>query len=89
MLKVTDAALQHLHSALTKVNAVDSTCFRFTQSTEESVGIIVQKPEPTDQTFECDGDTVLAAPEPLSELLSKKILDLDDDGQLVLLPKAA
>jgi hypothetical protein len=88
MLTVTDAALQHLHDALSEANAVEDACFRFTRQAGDAVGLIVQDPESDDQTFECHGDTVLAAPQPLVELLSTKVLDLDD-GRLVLIPQAA
>ena len=89
MLTVTDAALNHLHNALAQSNAVDAACFRITVSGEDSLGLIVQEPEASDRTFECQGDTVLATPEPLLDLLSERVLDLDQDGQLVLVPKAA
>jgi len=89
MLTVTDAALQHLHTALLRTEAVDPACFRLTFRGEDSLGLIVETPESSDQTFECAGETVLATPEPLLEFLSERVLDLDDDGQLVLVPKSA
>jgi len=90
MLTVTDAALQHLHAALSQAEAIeDPACFRLTVRGEDSLGLMVQEPESGDQTFECDGETVLATPEPLLEFLSERVLDLDEDGQLVLVPKAA
>lgn len=89
MLTVTDAALQHLHTALVQADAIDPACFRLTIRGEDSLGLVVQEPDSGDQTFECNGDTVLATPEPLMEFLSERVLDLDEDGQLVLVPKAA
>lgn len=89
MLTVTDAALQHLRSALVKADAAAAVCFRLTVRGSDSLGLIVQEPESDDQTYEYDGDTVLATPEPLSEFLAQRVLDLDDEGQLVLVPKAA
>jgi len=89
MLSVTDAALHHLHAALSQSNEIEAACFRITVSGEDSLGLIVQAPETGDRTFECEGDVVLATPEPLLDLLSERVLDLDQDGQLVLIPKAA
>jgi Fe-S cluster assembly iron-binding protein IscA len=89
MLTVTDAALQHLHAALTQTEPRDSSCFRITVGAENSLGLIVQSPATDDKTFECDGDVVLATPKSLDELLAERVLDLDQDGQLVLIPKAA
>lgn len=89
MLTVTDAALQHLHSALSQTDAIELACFRMTVSGEDSLGLVVQEPENGDRTFECEGATVLATPEPLLDLLAERVLDLDDNGQLVLVPKAA
>lgn len=87
MLTVTDAALQHLHTALSGNDALNPTCFRFTRRDEDSLGLIIEKPDAGDQTYEYDGDTVLATPQPLLDLLSRKVLDIDQDGQLVLVPK--
>jgi Fe-S cluster assembly iron-binding protein IscA len=88
MLTVTDAALQHLQHALSRVEAA-SACFRLTVSDQDTLGLIVQQPEAGDRTYECDGETVLATPEPLVEVLAERVLDLDDDGHLVLVPKPA
>lgn len=87
MLTVTDAALEHLHAALTRAQAIES-CFRFTENDENSLGLVVQEPDSDDHTFDYDGETVLATPDSLSDVLSRKVLDLDEDGQLILLPKA-
>ena len=88
MLTVTADALKQLKSALIHSAAMQETCFRFTRRDQSSLGLIIQEPEATDRTFDCDGETVLAMPEPLQDLLTEKILDVDDDGQLVLLPRA-
>jgi hypothetical protein len=87
MLTVTDAALQHLHTALSRQDSLSPACFRFTRQGEDSLGLIVEEPDTGDQTFEYDGDTVLATPRPLVDLLSRRVLDVDRDGQLVLVPK--
>lgn len=89
MLSVTDDALQQLRTALVDREALAQSCFRFTRRDESSLGLIIEQPAASDQTFDCEGRTVLAMPEPLQVLLSKTILDVDDDGQLVLLPQAA
>jgi hypothetical protein len=89
MLTVTTAALQQLKAALVNREAIEQSCFRFTRHGESSLGLIIEEPEASDKVFDCDGETVLAMPEPLQDVLSKTVLDVDDDGQLVLLPKAA
>ena len=89
MLKVTNSALRQLQTALRKNHAVHRTCFRFRRQGEASIELIIQEPQSTDETFNIDGEPVLAAPKQLVETLSEKILDIDDEGQLVLLPKAA
>ena len=88
MLTVTNAALEHLHSALARAGAAEA-CFRFTPTDSDSVGLVVQAPDADDDTFEYDGDTVLAAPQPLAALLSRKVLDIDDEGHLILLPQVS
>jgi hypothetical protein len=70
------------------VDAADPACFRLTLNDKDTLGLIVQQPESSDQTHECGGATVLATPEPLIEFLSERVLDLDDDGHLVLVPKS-
>jgi hypothetical protein len=87
MLTVTDAALQHLHAALSQGEASRPGCFRFTQRGEDALGLVVEEPDSGDQTFDYDGDTVLATPEPLFDLLSQRVLDVDPEGQLVLVPQ--
>jgi hypothetical protein len=87
MLTVTDAALEHLHAVLSRNDALNPTCFRFTRRGEDSLGLIVEEPDSGDQTFEYEGDTVLATPKPLLDLLSRKVLDVDQDGQLILVPQ--
>lgn len=87
MLTVTDAALQHLHAALSQNDALDATCFRFAKRGQDTLGLIVEEPDSGDQIFEYDGDTVLATPKPLLDLLATKVLDIDTEGQLVLVPK--
>lgn len=87
MLSVTDAALQHLHNSLSRVEAISPACFRMTVRGEESLSLVVESPEHDDRTFEYDGSTVLAMPDPLLEVLAERVLDLDDEGHLVLVPK--
>jgi hypothetical protein len=89
MLTVTDAALQHLQSSLARVDTVESSCFRLTRQEGDTLGLVIQSPESGDRTFECDGDTVLAASENLADILSERVLDIDENGHLVLVPKAA
>lgn len=89
MLTVTTAALQQLKTSLSSNESLEDSCYRFTRRGEAALGLTIQEPESSDQTFECDGETVLATPEPLVDVLSTKVLDVDEDGRLVLLPKAA
>ena len=90
MLKVTDAALKHLHNALIQAPSVEegtSDCFRMIVQDDDRIGLAVQSPQSGDHTFERDGATVLALPEALSKKLSERVLDLGDEGQLVFLPR--
>jgi hypothetical protein len=89
MLTVTEAALKHLQAALSQADGLDHACFRFTVSDEDTLGLVVAEPGTDDRTFECDGETVLATPEPLLRHLSERVLDVDGDGQLILVPKSA
>lgn len=88
MLEVTNAALTHLRHALSQSQSIDETdeCFRLVVQ-DDKIGLAVQAPESGDQTFEADGSTVLAMPKAVSELLSERVLDLGDEGQLLFLPK--
>jgi Fe-S cluster assembly iron-binding protein IscA len=88
MLEVTNAALEHLRSALSQSHSIDETdeCFRLVVQ-DDKIGLAVQSPESGDHTFETDGATVLAMPKAVSELLSERVLDLGDEGQLLFLPK--
>lgn len=90
MFTATDPALQHLHQALSQVgeSGEGDACFRMTLGDDDTIGLKLETPEASDQTFECEGSTVLAAPGSLSELLTERVLDLDPQGHLVLVPKA-
>lgn len=89
MLEVTDAALGHLSRSLANSRAVEGTdyCFRMIVKDDETIGLAIQSPESGDQTFEREGTTILAMPKSLSDVLSERILDLGDEGQLLFLPK--
>jgi hypothetical protein len=93
MLTVTDAALRHLRDALAQTvqplsdtHAGSPTCFRMTVQEPNLVSLHVETPESGDRTFECEGTVVLAMPPSLSGLFSERFLDIDNDGQLVLVP---
>jgi hypothetical protein len=89
MLTVTDAALGRLSDALSQNEPPRNKddCFRMTISDEQTFSIAVQPPEPGDHTFDREGETVLAVPREISKALSSSILDLGDNGGLVMLPK--
>jgi len=88
MLTVTDSALNHLSSVLTKSNRADGPdCFRLFVKDDNNIGMTLDSPQSGDQTFDCAGSTVLALPEVLSEALSERVLDLGEEGNLVFLPK--
>jgi Fe-S cluster assembly iron-binding protein IscA len=88
MLTVTDSALNHLSSVLTKSERADGPdCFRLFVKDDQSIAMTLDSPQSGDQTFDCAGSTVLALPESLSAALSEKVLDLGQEGNLVFLPK--
>ena len=87
MLDVTDAALEHLHRALSGIPARGPACFRMSVRGQESLSLVIQSAEDDDRKFDYEGTTVLAMPERLLDVLAERVLDLDDDGHLVLVPK--
>lgn len=89
MLTVTEAALGHLSEALSRSEPTETAddCFRMIVTGEQALSLTVQPPESSDHTFDQEGETVLAVPAELSEALSSRILDLGDNGGLVILPK--
>jgi Fe-S cluster assembly iron-binding protein IscA len=88
MLTVTDSALNHLSSVLTKSNRAEGPdCFRLFVKDDNNIAMTLDSPQSGDQTFDCEGSTVLALPESLSEALSERVLDLGEEGNLVFLPK--
>jgi len=91
MLTVTDSALQQLHETITQAdtNTVDDACFRMIAQDDNTIGLSLQTPAEGDTTFEYEGEPVLAMPKILVEPLSKRILDIDERGHLVLLPRAS
>ena len=89
MLEVTDAALKHLGTVLTQSEKIEGTddCFRLVLQDGDRIGLAVQAPESGDHTFEREGTTVLAIPDSLSKILSERVLDLGEEGQLLFLVK--
>lgn len=84
MLSVTNAAMQQLNTTLKSVygsNKADK-CFRIVPMDETSMTLSLSEPAVTDQTFEFDGNTVLALPKELQSYCEDKRLDVNDDGKL-------
>ena len=89
MLTVTDNALDHLSKALSGSETVgENECFRFVVANDNTLSLAYESPQDDDQTFSQQGTQVLAVPASLSERLSERELDVDDNGQLVFLPKS-
>lgn len=84
MLSVTHAAMQQLNTSLKSVYGSDSAekCFRIIPMDETSMTLSLSEPAATDQTFEYEGNTVLALPKELHIYCDNKRLDVNDDGKL-------
>lgn len=87
MLIVTDSALEHLYDAISQadVRPAAELCFRFVAQDDETLTLVLQTPAAGDRTFEHNGAVVLALPEQLADYFSQRTLDVDNDGQLILL----
>lgn len=88
MFSVTDDALGHLSEALSgSETAGENECFRFVVKDNDTLSLAYATPKGDDQTFSHEGTQILAVPASLSEVLSTKVLDVGDEGQLVFLQK--
>ena len=85
MLSVSKPALKQLHETL--ANAPDDAadkCFRIVPKDAATLTLVYTKPEATDETYEFDGETVLALPDELKTYCAERSLDINDDGKLEL-----
>jgi len=85
MFTVTSSALERLHQAIEQRDAPQSSCFRIVQRDNKTLGLAIEDPKRSDETYEFNGATVLAVPDSLSEFCQQRTLDVDTHGQLVLL----
>lgn len=89
MFTVTDDALDHLSEALSSSEkAGENECFRFVVANDNTLSLAYESPQLDDQTFSHQGTQVLAVPASLSEVLSERELDVDDNRQLIFLQKS-
>lgn len=86
MLSVSNAAMEQLNTSLKTVFGSDKMekCFRIVPMDESSMTLSLSEPAATDETFEYDGNTVLALPKELQPFCADKRLDVNDDGKLEL-----
>lgn len=83
MLSVTTTALEQLHSSLLPSKETGK-CFRIVPRDAATLTLKYMEFEPSDETFELNGRTVLALPESLVPYCDDKNLTVSDDGKLQL-----
>lgn len=76
MLNVTEPAAEHLARLLDDAQAPDGAAARFVAS-QEGLALQVDTPKPGDDTIEHSGRTLLLLDEQVSDLLSDKVLDVE------------
>jgi hypothetical protein len=85
MFKLTKNARERLYRSLEKANGTKqqgSRCFRLERTAHPNfVTLNLAKPEPTDTIYEEDDVTVLAVPDDLQPILTRR-LDIDDGGNV-------
>lgn len=86
MLELTEAASAQLHKSLAGTKAPDheGKCFRIEPKNEQYLTLKLARPAPSDDTFEHEGDTVLALPKALRPFFKDRSLDIDKSGNLKL-----
>lgn len=87
MLTVTETVLKQFNHALAKAGETDGgqRCLRIVPGTDANLSLALESPEPEDTTYEYEGRTVLAVPEAYADFCADKTLDMDEQGQLVLI----
>ena len=87
MLELTEAAGAQLHKSLARAQMPDheGKCFRIVPKDKQYLTLTLERPAPTDSTFEHEGATVLALPEALSPFFKDRSLDIDKSGNLKLI----
>lgn len=80
MLTVTDAAAEHLSGMLDEANAEDNMAARLVP-TDQGLELALDAANPSDQTFEHGGKTVLVIDEKLGEMLAGRTLDVQTTEQ--------
>lgn len=91
MFTATHSALRRLYNTIDQYDApeVGEECFRMIAQEDDSLGLLLQKPAPNDETFDCEGRPVLAMSKALMEHLSERTLDIDESGELLLRSKSS
>jgi hypothetical protein len=86
MLTVTEPVLKQFDRALARAGEGGSgeRCLRLVRGHDSNLSLALEAPEPEDTTYEYEGRTVLAVPEEYVEFCADKMLDLDEQGRLVM-----
>ena len=90
MLTVTEPVLKQFDRALSRADetGAGSRCLRLVRGHDASLSLTLETPEPGDTTYEYEGRTVLAVPEACAGFCADKMLDMDEQGRLVLTRQA-
>lgn len=90
MLTVTEPVLKQFDRALAKAGDTGGAerCLRLIRGHDSNLSLTLESPEPGDTTYEYEGRTVLAVPEAYAGFCSDKLLDMDEQGRLVLTRQA-
>lgn len=86
MLTVTEPVLKQFDRALAKADETGGgeRCLRLVRGHDSNLSLSLETPEPGDTTYEYEGRTVLAVPEEHAGFCADKMLDMDEQGRLVL-----
>lgn len=90
MLTVSETVLKQFDRALEKASEPGGAerCLRMVRGDDANLSLALDTPEPGDTTWEYEGRTVLAVPETCAGFCADKMLDIDDQGRLVLSQRA-
>ncbi len=80
MLEVTDQAKAHLAELLEQSGADEEAAVRLTKG-DSGLDLVLDTPQPGDQTVEHDGSTVLVLEQQLAELLGSRTLDISTEQE--------
>lgn len=86
MLNVTPAATEYLNRMLAQSHAPEEAAVRIVPKRDgEGLATTIDKERAGDQHYECEGRTVLVLDSDIAKALSEQTLDLEQEGQRLVL----